>query len=180
MTTTIPYSPIDGELWKPIPGYDGRYEASSEGRIRRVKGKRSGERLPRILRTFIADGYVRTVLMRDDGSQYKPGVHVLVAEAFLGPCPSGQEVNHMDLDKFNNRACNLEYLTRLDNQRHARSLKSWSASGEGSGQAKLTEDQVRAIRLDSRSQRVVGQDYGVSGVAVCLIRQRKNWKHVED
>lgn len=46
--------------------------------------------------------------------------------------------------------------------------------GETHPRAKLTTAQVEAIRLDTRSQRVVAAEYGVSGVAICLIRQGKS------
>jgi hypothetical protein len=42
-------------------------------------------------------------------------VHVLVAAAFLGPCPDGQEVRHLDGDKLNNCLDNLIYGTRSEN-----------------------------------------------------------------
>lgn len=42
-------------------------------------------------------------------------VHMLVAEAFLGPRPIGQEVRHKDDDRTNPRLDNLEYGTRQDN-----------------------------------------------------------------
>jgi hypothetical protein len=74
----------------------------------------------------------------------------------------------------------LEYITHEENLRRARAAKSWSAKGERSGKAKLTAAAVRAIRHDARPQRVVAAEHGISGVAVCLIRQRKSWKHVED
>lgn len=42
-------------------------------------------------------------------------VHKLVALAFLGPCPDGQEVRHLDGDPLNNRVDNLEYGSRTEN-----------------------------------------------------------------
>ena len=46
-------------------------------------------------------------------------LHVLVAEAFLGPCPKGKEANHRDGDRKNNAASNLEFVTHSQNVRHA-------------------------------------------------------------
>jgi hypothetical protein len=50
--------------------------------------------------------------------------------------------------------------------------------GSQNWSAKLTEDQVRAIRDDGRSQRAVAKDYGVSGTLICHIRKRIWWKHI--
>jgi hypothetical protein len=178
---TIPYSPIEGELWKPISGYDNRYEVSDLGRVRRVKGRGSSKSHPRLLRPAPdTAGYIRINIFYE-GKVYGNSVHQLVALAFIGPCPEGYEVNHIDLDKANNRVENLEYLSHLDNVRHAYASGSWNtARGERSGNAKLTDAAVRSIRSDARPQRVVAAEYGISQVSVCLIRQRKSWKHVAD
>ena len=68
-------------------------------------------------------------------------VHRLVAETFLGPCPQCKEVNHKDKSKTSNFASNLEYLTRSANLRYSESNR-----GIHNSQARLTEEQVRAIR----------------------------------
>jgi hypothetical protein len=46
--------------------------------------------------------------------------HRVVAETFLGSIPKGKEVNHKDMDKWNNKIANLEYMTRSENQLHWR------------------------------------------------------------
>ncbi|WP_227026939.1 HNH endonuclease [Corallococcus soli] len=69
------------------------------------------------------------------------GVHQLVADAFHGPCPVGQQVRHLDGDPTNNVPCNLAYGTALDNAadrtRHGR-----YASGAHHQNAKLTPADV--------------------------------------
>jgi hypothetical protein len=44
--------------------------------------------------------------------------------------------------------------------------------------AKLTEDQVRAIRSDERSSRVVAEAYGIDPTNVWQIRTRRTWQHI--
>lgn len=94
------------ERWRPIPGYEGRYEASNLGRIREtrvLKTDGGGHRYPRV--------------NIDGRTQY---VHRLVALAFLGDPPSsGAVVNHKDFNRKNNSAENLEWVTQTENMRHA-------------------------------------------------------------
>ena len=110
------------EEWKPC--FEGHYEASSEGRIRRSH-QSSGTRAGKLLGQHNAGGYLMVVCSVKGKANTKK-VHRLVAAAFLGPCPSGLEVNHIDGIKSNNSAVNLEYVTRSRNQRHARALGLFS------------------------------------------------------
>ena len=109
-----PYEPVKslpGEEWRVLPGYDDRYSVSSLGRIRRDRPAPSKLLKPRwnAVRRYAA-------LHMPGGDRY---LHVLVAEAFLGPCPKGREVNHRDGNRLNNAVTNLEYITRRQNVRHA-------------------------------------------------------------
>lgn len=120
------------EIWQPIPRHKG-YEASNLGRIRSLdrwlKYKTGARRFykGRILRQFTPPhGYKTTHLGSQHINNY---VHVLVARAFLGPCPKGMEVCHNDGNKANPRLDNLRYDTKsgnaLDVIRH-RYEQAWS------------------------------------------------------
>lgn len=104
------------ERWLPVLG--GRYEVSDLGQVRRaIPG--TGTRVGRILKANqLPNGYMH-VAPAIDGKNYNRYIHRLVAEAFIGPCPDSHEVNHRDGDKTNNRADNLEYVTRTGNMQHA-------------------------------------------------------------
>ena len=102
----------DGEVWKTVPFFS-RYEASNYGRIR-VGATR------RVLSYDEQEcGYCKSHYMNDLGTTPYKGVHQLVALAWLGIPKDGQEVNHIDGNKHNNRADNLEYVTRSENVKHA-------------------------------------------------------------
>jgi hypothetical protein len=100
------------EIWKDVPGYGGRLQASSLGRLRVVVS------YTRILKPYVnRDGYhIGTLCI--DGGKVRHGVHRFVAEAFL-PNPDGKEqVNHIDGDKSNNRPENLEWSSCQENNLH--------------------------------------------------------------
>ena len=113
------------EIWKDIPGYEGRYQASTDGRIRSVDrlvrgkchytGKDFYRRMKgRILRPgqFCKNGHVSVVL--GHGAVGSP-VHQLIMLTFVGPVPDGMEVLHINGDPTDNRLSNLRYGTRTEN-----------------------------------------------------------------
>lgn len=102
----------------------------------------------------------------------------------MGPVPVGREVNHIDGDKDNNRADNLEYITHKQNMKHIYAVVGKKISKRGCmiNTAVLTDDDIPAIRqLIKRgySQRQIGALYGVSGTAISNIKTGKNWTHVQ-
>ena len=156
------------ELWKPIPSMPG-YSVSSEGRVRsehRVIQRTNGPRTiyERILKGALDSVGYRNISVASLGLPRR--IHPIVAEAFLGPCPSGFEVNHKDRDRTNNRAENLEYVTHGENMQHAA--------------PKLTQGKARLIRAMAASglygQRELGQIFRVSSGHVCRIVQGKSWR----
>lgn len=115
---------LEIEVWKDIPGYEGKYQASTEGKIRSLDreitqigrwGKPFTRKLKgQILRPgrYAKSGHVSVVLGR--GTNGRP-VHQLVLLTFIGPAPEGMEVLHKDGNPLNNKLNNLKYGTRLEN-----------------------------------------------------------------
>lgn len=107
----------DIEHWKPVVGFEGLYEVSDHGRVRSLdrmtaRGLRKGQ----MMKPFALDtGHLRVRLSRD-GRGSGPLVHRLVLEAFVGPCPDGQEGCHSDGNPENNHVGNLRWATRSENQ----------------------------------------------------------------
>ena len=100
------------ELWKNID-IASNYEVSNLGNIRNIK---SGQ----ILNPGISgNGYKQVSLkMNDTGKFKKQYVHRLVAQYWLDNPENKREVNHKNLDRTDNRAENLEWLTSSENQKH--------------------------------------------------------------
>ena len=100
------------EIWKDIPGYEGKYQVSNFGRVRSLDriDDENHFRKGQIMKTKLLRGYVR-VALRDGKKQKDYQVHRLVALAFI-PNPEGFKcVNHKDENKLNNNVDNLEWCT---------------------------------------------------------------------
>lgn len=153
--------------WRSIPGLP-LYEASSDGDIRRI-----GKSHP--LKPYPTKGGYLICALSHGGIVTRHLVHQLVALIFIGPCPEGQEVNHIDHNRANCALANLEYLTHLENVHHAVTAARYEIGsdhwtkrtpdriargdnhgshikpetilrGERNGRAKIGEDEVRLIR----------------------------------
>lgn len=113
---------MSAERWLPVVGYEDRYEVSDLGRVRstprtivEVRGitAKRGGRMMKLKRT--ERGYMRVGLSLGGKHQRGHFVHCLVAEAFIGPRPEGQEVCHADGDGTNNALSNLRWDTHSNN-----------------------------------------------------------------
>lgn len=175
----------EGECWRAIPGTDGQYSVSDRGRVRSepLPG-RSGRQRGRVLTPRKGrKGYLLFRVCLTSGMQWHSTVHAAVAAAFIGSRPEGVQIDHKDGDKANNRVENLEYVTCRENIR-----RSWEAGqhtadhcrGELNEKAKLTEDEVKAIRAihPAKSLKELAEMYGVSVQNIALVVKRKTWKHV--
>ena len=109
------------EVWKDVPGHEGRYQVSSHGQVRSVAWRyirsngRSYTNQPRVLAQSTTNSGHRTVGLFRDKKQSTYLVHRLVLEAFVGPCPDGMEACHADDDPANNHVSNLRWDTRQEN-----------------------------------------------------------------
>ena len=108
------------EIWREIPGYEGRYMASNLGRVWSIartsaRGKRGGH----VMRPCDnGKGYLH-INMRQGVRTKKQYIHRLVFLAHVGPIPAGLDINHIDGNKANNCVANLEVLTHSQNLKHA-------------------------------------------------------------
>lgn len=167
------------ETWTAIPEYEGIYEASSLGRVRRIAHIPNARKAPYYLRPLCHPGGYIMVALHKDKKQRHRLIHRLVMAAFHGQ--SKLEVNHKNGDKKDNRLENLEYVTPKQNGEHA-SRTGLMPRGERQAFAKLTEAAVREIRLQFESginYRVIAERHKIHPMNIYLIVNRKTWKHVQ-
>lgn len=174
------------EAWRRIGALP--YEASTEGRIRRIG-------TGRVLSQSLARGGYLKVTVTVGGKEITRLVHGLVALAFHGARPLGNHVDHVDCDKANNRPSNLQYVTAAENSRraaenglvaagarHGRYTKPHrTARGEAVNTARLTADDVlemRRLHAEGWNLPMLMGKFGLSKSATHQVVTRKNWRHV--
>jgi hypothetical protein len=105
-------------------------------------------------------------------------VHRLVAVAFIENPDSLPEVNHKNGNKADNSACNLEWVTRSQNAKHALKTGLNPQKGVTSSSAKLNANQVRQIRDAQGRYKDIGKRFGVCAQTVCNVKRRSAYADV--
>jgi hypothetical protein len=173
------------EDWKAVIGYDGLYEVSNFGNVRRIAPWCDGRRTkpaPKLAGKTTKNGY-RRVSLRKDMVVHEYAIHRLVASAFIGNLPSPtHQVNHKNGRKTDNRPHNLEWVTPSANQLHSyRELGNPTRPGSKHHNAKLTESdvfQIRALYAQGVPQKTIAEKYSIGRPATCAICLRKAWRHI--
>ena len=179
------------EIWKGVCGHSGEYEVSNLGRVRSLDRKivhSNGNAIcehrikGRILHPYLTGKLPRRYsTIRINGVAHK--VHRLVAEAFIPNPDNLPQVNHMDGNKQNNRADNLEWCTNSENVKHAIDAGLFPC-GEQSTSSKLTARQVEEIRRicvkgsHEFGIKPLARKYGVSPSTVASIIERRKWRQI--
>ena len=113
MTIDLPSTQSASARWSDVEGYEGLYQVSPEGQVRRL---RKDPRVApfRIVKPVIKNtGYCQVTLSKDNvrTAHY---VHRLVAKAFVNGDHS-LSVDHIDADRTNNSATNLRWISLAEN-----------------------------------------------------------------
>ncbi len=156
-------------MTREVPGHPG-YRVGEDGTVYGKTG--------RPLKVFMGNsGYVRFTTY-EAGRWQQVSVHVMVCLAFHGPRPAGMHAAHLDGNRWNNAASNLKWVNQEENESHKvdHDTRAW---GERHGMARLTEDDVRAIRASDESGPVLAAKYRVSRNHISSIRARKAWRHIQ-
>jgi len=158
------------ENWRAIPGQPG-YEASDQGRVRSIDRMIADGRFlrGRVLKLWTAGAYHYVGL----GRSAKRGVHRLVALAFIGPPPSPKhEAAHWDGNPLNNRASNIRWATRSENEQdkrrhgtYARPINYFKAGQKRRGPVRTRHPQADAMlkrRSEGTTFTMIAAEFGMS------------------
>lgn len=171
------------ETWKPVKGFEHKYSISNLGRVKIHNYKRTG--LPKLASTKPSrDGYCRVYFQVGYSKAFL--VHRLVATHFVeNDLPEVKiQVNHLDGDKSNNRADNLEWCNAATNIAHAFREGLNKNFGETHKAAKLTDLEIKVIikmlGTGKISQRHLADIFNVSPMTISNIVNGKAWRHLND
>lgn len=106
-------------MWRPVLGYEGYYEASTQGRVRSVERiAANGRWWPGVVLKPVVhpNGHLQVHLSRGN-AQRTQWVHRLVLTAFAGPAPDGTVALHRNGDPSDNQLTNIEWGTHSENLR---------------------------------------------------------------
>ena len=106
------------EIWKDIKGYEGLYQISSFGRVKKTRNKE------KIMKGRIrGKGYLAVTLLDKHGEQKDFYIHRLVAEAFIPNLDNLPQVNHKSEIKTDNNVENLEWCDAQYNNNYGTRTK---------------------------------------------------------
>ncbi len=164
------------ETWKPVVGYEDRYEVSDLGVVRSLSGPKVMAPSPN------RKGYPQLALRRGDPKSKTVFVHRLVLEAFVGPRPPGMECRHLNDNPADNRLSNLAWGTRKENMadkvRNGRPFR-----GERVPWSKLTNDKVleaRRLYREGWEWPALAEHCGVAESTIQMAVHGHSWKHLRD
>ena len=171
------------EVWMPVLGYDGFYEASNTGKIRRdMSSPVKGLSAPgKELKCHIQKTGYSTVSLSKHGDVKSFTVHYLILSAFCGDRPFvGAQVAHNDGIRSNNNLTNLRWVypaeNKSDSMRHLTIPK-----GEDHRNSVLNEKSIIEIRRRAKlgeTSPQIAADYNVSASTIHQIRHYRTWKHI--
>lgn len=153
------------EIWRDIPGYEGIYQVSCEGKVKSLsrkiidKNNKKKQIKERIMKQQLFNtGYYKVKLTDCKGVTKNKFVHRLVLLTFL--YHSEKVVNHKDGIKTNNKLSNLEYVTSSENNKHAYDigLKTSAVIKHG--------DQIIEYYLKGFTQREIMKKFNISGITL--------------
>ena len=181
------------EIWKDIKGYEGLYQISNHGRVRSLdrvvyQKNKSGGLSKHIYKGQILksrenrNGYY-TIGLTKDRYQKHFSVHRLVGEHFLEGRENKNYINHIDCDKSNNHASNLEWCSQSENIQYAYDIGTKRPPHmRRVGQYDDNGNLISIWESESEAGRALGiQQSNI--YKVCRGKRKKtggfNWKYIE-
>lgn len=145
------------EIWKDVEGYEGYYQVSNFGRMLSWNSNHKGHKRkePKLLSTSYktTTRYIVMLLVKD-GSFFGIKLHRLVALHFVENPNNYEFVNHIDGDRYNNRADNLEWVSPRENIAHSKLKRSGTSKILGVSFNTKKQKWIAQIRFNGKNIQV--------------------------
>lgn len=182
------------EIWNWIPGYEGRYEISNRGKLRRwviISGNMFADGTVKTLFRFLSTpillkshpnkwGYYGSHIGGKKFNNVRAiRIHREVAALYNTNPDNKPEVNHINGDKKCNEWWNFEWVTRMESIDHAfRTGLIKPALGEDQSNTKLKNEQVREIYNSKKKTKEISKEYNISTHTILDIKRGRTWWHI--
>lgn len=169
------------EIWKDIPNYEGYYQISSLGRVksleRHIVYKDGRERTypSVIISNRVGTNGMELCTLTKNNRKKNIEIHRMVSIVFIGDCPKGYDICHIDGNCLNNNINNLKYDTRSENR-----IDNYRYGGKAST-GKLNIKQVLEIRHKYKHEKYTYKqlsdiyDIGITQIGRIIRREAYTW-----
>ena len=155
------------EIWKDIVDYENLYQISNYGNVKSLNYRRIGkEHL--LKQTTNNDGY-KLIMLYKNGRGKMFSIHRLVAQTFIPNVLNKKEINHIDRDKTNNCANNLEWCTHKENTDYR------DLTNKPTGNSRLTREEAETIKREKESGKNYKKVWGIYSNKISLSGFEKIW-----
>jgi hypothetical protein len=167
---------LEGEIWKDVNGFEGRYKISNLGRLKSFVCRNYPYKPTLLNKLNSGNGYHNFTLTKD-GKAFPKSVHRIIAEAFI-PNPNEHPfINHIDADKKNNDISNLEWVTPSENIRHAYRMGLLkNLKGELCANHKLTDKEFNEIFYSNMEPKALAVAYAITEKYVKAIKSGRYFR----
>lgn len=177
---------LEGELWRPVVGYEDYYSVSNCGRVMATSNPKRTNVCEKLLSLKTSNKGYSTLGLCIHKNRKDVFVHRLVAEAFIPNPENKPYVNHIDSNPSNNKVENLEWCTHSENMQHAwkfGNAKAMHEKDEIHPNSKMDEDKVREVRRlyyeEKMGQIDIAKMFNVNKNNISAIITWRTWFYVD-
>lgn len=166
---------MPGEVWKDIPGWEGKYLVSSLGRVKSILTKFKAPRIRIVHQNQYPNQYLYANLIKNRKTIHFY-VHRLVMMAFDPENGNKREVDHINGIRTDNRAENLRWVTSSENKHNSISEANYAIANRKMGKAIICTDQYGVETFYYSTREAARNGFLRSAIRFCLIGKHKTHK----